>query len=206
MPYSSRDDTCPLEQRPSSAPFPTVPVLLVSTCYSHKFQARCPRPVPVMCDPLPFRSLPAGATSVIRVEGHHLAQQRTRVFARLAGHDLPVTLLQDQQQQEQLALEVCVPAGAVGLMVVEVGVGHLLGGWWPVLVLPAWAQEAARELQALLPEEQRRRLPAGGEQLAMRAFRRCDRARFRAASCQPCAWYRCGLHGFVQELLCHAFA
>ncbi|GIL81869.1 hypothetical protein Vretimale_1450 [Volvox reticuliferus] len=43
-----------------------------------------------------------------------------------------------------------VPDGTMGIMVVEVGVGHLLGGWWPVLILPPACDAAAAELRNLL--------------------------------------------------------
>ncbi|KAG2440884.1 hypothetical protein HXX76_003738 [Chlamydomonas incerta] len=53
-----------------------------------------------------------------------------------------------------LRVRVQLPAGAVGLMVVEAAVGHLLGGWWPVLVLPAGRDAAAAELGELSAQAQ----------------------------------------------------
>ncbi|GLI69912.1 hypothetical protein VaNZ11_014619 [Volvox africanus] len=43
-----------------------------------------------------------------------------------------------------------VPEGSMGIMVVEVGVGHLLGGWCPVLILPPGCEAAVAELRNLL--------------------------------------------------------
>ncbi|KAG2436212.1 hypothetical protein HXX76_006524 [Chlamydomonas incerta] len=106
----------------------------------------------------------AGGAARLALLGTHLRQTGVNVFARLRGRDLPAATCEVEveeegaagvpvstpQSRERLGMEVEVPAAGVGLMVVEVGVGHLLGGWWPVLVLPRGRDAAAAELTGLL--------------------------------------------------------
>ncbi|KAG2499696.1 hypothetical protein HYH03_002631 [Edaphochlamys debaryana] len=100
----------------------------------------------------------AGGEARLQLSGAHLSQPGLKVFARLRGCDVPARLLPASSSGSSSAAappggaEVCVdvPAGCPGLMVVEVGLGHLLGGWWPVLVLPQGCGAAAAELASAM--------------------------------------------------------
>ncbi|GFR47208.1 hypothetical protein Agub_g8888 [Astrephomene gubernaculifera] len=129
----------------------------------------------------------AGSSAALELRGQHLAHPRTKAFARLRGHDLPATLLpptaspattssstdgsssSGSGSTSRLRMQVGVPAGGVGVMVVEVGVGHLLGDGWPVLVLPRGQEGAAEELRRVQRQAEEQEEAA---EAARRGFRR----------------------------------
>lgn len=103
-------------------------------------------------------ALCAGTSARVALRGRHLRQPCGKAFARLGGHDVTVTVLPPPSgrstgaapggEEEVQEVELQLPAGRVGLLVVEQGVGHLLGGWWQLAVLPDHA--AADEVNELL--------------------------------------------------------
>ncbi len=107
-----------------------------------------------------------GSEATLELRGLNLQQQqRTKPYARLRGHDLAATAVEASGSRSRnsgvLGVRVSLPGRAVGLMVVEVGVGHLLGGWWPVLVLPPGQEAAAEELRRVQEQQQRQGDTAG---------------------------------------------
>ncbi|GIL75825.1 hypothetical protein Vretimale_5540 [Volvox reticuliferus] len=131
----------------------------------------------------------AGSQVVLQMNGCHLSQPGVKAYARLRGHDLRTTLLPAEAQPDatrsttpmsggsSVQISVVVPPHSVGLMIVDVGVGHLLGDWWPVLVLPPGCKGAAEEVRRLQVDMdalvQRTGLQgSGGEEVSDRSFRR----------------------------------
>ncbi|KAG2450568.1 hypothetical protein HYH02_005069 [Chlamydomonas schloesseri] len=121
---------------------------------------RLPNPAPAAPVPAPASSEPSTSIAAAAAEADSKAPSPGADPATSSG-----SLLRVRMQ---------LPAGAVGLMVVEAGVGHLLGGWWPVLVLPAGRDAAAAELGELSAQaQQQEAAPAGGA--AKRGFERLVR-------------------------------
>ncbi|GLC50468.1 hypothetical protein PLESTB_000382600 [Pleodorina starrii] len=131
----------------------------------------------------------AGSEAVLQLSGCHLSHPSSKAYARLRGHDLRAELLPPLPAEaaqtsaggsdggsdggRRLRMRVAVPPGSVGLMAVEVGVGHLLGDWWPVLVLPPGCEGAAAEVRRLQADAEATATGQGaGGQAASRAVRR----------------------------------
>ncbi|GIL44505.1 hypothetical protein Vafri_1957 [Volvox africanus] len=131
----------------------------------------------------------AGSQVVLQMNGCHLSQPGIKAYARLRGHDLRATLLPAEAQPvtirsttstsggSSVRISVAVPPRSVGLMIVDVGVGHLLGDWWPVLVLPPGCEGAADEVRRLQADMEAQMQRAGQQgdgsaEVSVRSFRR----------------------------------